>query len=266
MRKLLLLFVLVLAGCSSGIKKSEYPMDVFHKQVEATDLELEYDSKGLIVPLYLYPGDDRQQEFERIATMKLSYPDLPIIVIINPHNGPGVFDENYDELIKVYEVLGITTVGYIYADYSNRPLEIVYEEIDQYRELYPELDGLFIDEVDDENNFDYYNAILEYANDLDFLIGNPGTEVSVEYYDIFNIMIIAEKNYSNLEAEFFNKDSFQQVAPFQKGVIVHHADEVESLYLLDYANWIYTTEFDTYRKLTNKFEEITELIMEENEG
>lgn len=266
MRKFLILIILILAGCQKGLKESDYPREIFQRQIEATDILLEYDSKGVIIPLYLYPGEDRQQEFERIATMKLTHPELPIIVIVNPHNGPGDYDEHYDDLIDVYDVLGITTIGYIYADYSNRPLEVIEEEMNTFNDLYPELDGYFIDEVDDSGNYEYYEKLLEYAGEKDFLVGNPGTEVDVEYYDIFSIMIIAEKNYEKMNDAYFDEESFYQVAPFQKGVIVHHADEMESLFLLEHVNWIYSTEYDSYRQLTHNFEDYVESIMEMNEG
>jgi hypothetical protein len=197
--------------------------------------------------------------------MKYIYPELPIIVIINPHNGPGEYSEDYDNLIKRYEILGISTIGYIYADYANRPLEEIYNEIDVFKELYPELAGFFIDEVDEEGNEAYYQSIYDYTEDLNFLVGNPGTEVSNTYYDFFNIIIVAETKYERVTEEELTTDTLKMIAPFQKGVIIHNVpDELEAFWLTKHVNWIYVTEYDTYSKLTNNFEDFSEMLVEEN--
>lgn len=266
MKKLLLIIMVFLSACdSSTIKEKDYPQEVFLKQLEAVDTDMDYYTNGLIVPLYLYPSEERAAEFERVVTIKSIYPELPIIVIINPYNGPGEYSDNYRDLVEKYNNAGVSMIGYIYADYSNRPLNEIYSDIDQFKVLYPELDGLFVDEVDDGGSYDYYKSIYDYASDLDFMIGNPGTETEVNYFDIFNIIIIDERNYSEIDKSYYDKDSFRGVANFQKGILAHNVpDELDAFWLSEKANWLYISKFDTYSKLTDEFEEFSKLLVERN--
>jgi hypothetical protein len=58
------------------------------------------------------------------------------VVIINPHNGPGIadpFDANYQrEIPKLNACSNVTTIGYVRTNYCKRPLTEVCGDINVY--------------------------------------------------------------------------------------------------------------------------------------
>ncbi len=262
MKKILTLLVLFLFGCT--------PIDEHEgrilKQSNILNIELTENTTGFIVPLYLYPTDD-YSEYERIISMKMSYPDVPIIVIINPHNGPGEFDEEYVKLVNDLNEAGVTMIGYVHAIYSDRSLIDIEADIETYEELYPNIVGYFVDEVDTGGSLDYYSSIQKLSSEKDFLIGNPGTRVTGEYFDVFDILVIAEMMYDDITEKFLTSFDYDEIPNIQKSVISYNTpDELEAFWISDYVGWIYITEYDVYQKLSNQFEEQVELVDEKNRG
>ncbi len=52
---------------------------------------------GILIPLYIYPDD----QWESIVHEKRTHHFVPITVIVNPSNGPGIQqDQNYAVAIK----------------------------------------------------------------------------------------------------------------------------------------------------------------------
>ena len=62
-----------------------------------------------------------------------NYPDLHFVVILNPHNGPGIadpFDANYtQEIPRLNSCSNVTTIGYVRTDYCKRPIAEVCRDI-----------------------------------------------------------------------------------------------------------------------------------------
>src|SRR5689334_17753130 len=47
---------------------------------------------GVLIPLYTYPGES----WSEVRAMKRAHPKVPILVVINPDNGPGTrLDRKY---------------------------------------------------------------------------------------------------------------------------------------------------------------------------
>ncbi|RMZ78641.1 hypothetical protein DV738_g3717, partial [Chaetothyriales sp. CBS 135597] len=88
----------------------------------------------VVVPLYLYPLPGAWDPlYEGIS----SHPHISFIIILNPHNGPGLDsdlpDASYSiEIPKLNAFPNVTTVGYIRIDYCKRPFESVKEDIAKY--------------------------------------------------------------------------------------------------------------------------------------
>ena len=148
---------------------------------------------GLLIPLYAYPMPTRE-----LVRLREEYPGLPIIVIVNPSNGPGskLDAARYAGAVEELRAANITVVGYVYTSYTRRPLRDVERDVERYASWY-ELDGLFVDEVmcdDNASHLDYYRRIAEYARSQDFklVIANPGTWAAEEYFGVFDIVVIWE--------------------------------------------------------------------------
>lgn len=261
MKKIIFLLIILLAACN---KTHDYE-EVLMRQSKILDLELNEDTTGFLIPLYLYPTDD-YSEYERIISIKEMYPDLPIIVIINPHNGPGEYDENYVKLVSDLNKVSITMIGYIHASYGERSLFELESDIAEFRKLYPEIKGFFVDEVDQGNNSSYYKAIKQLAEE-DILIGNPGTIVAKEYFDVFDILVISEMRYDDITEDFLSDAEITDTYKMQRSIISYDTDsELQAIWVANHANWIYISQYDVYTKLTKQFEKLSEMVVERNRG
>src|SRR2546422_2011960 len=61
-------------------------------------------NSGVVVPLYTYPTDGT---WAATLQAKNAHPDVPIIAVINPADGPGVLtDSNYVQGVKNFHAAG----------------------------------------------------------------------------------------------------------------------------------------------------------------
>lgn len=131
-------------------------------------------------------------------------------VIINPNNGPGnEIDEKYLKAINFLKQNNVTIYGYVYTKYMKRDLNEITNDIDKYKNFYPEIDGIFFDETA-TNKLDDYEFLADYVHSKNFSLVaiNPGTMVDKSFFDCkkFNIIVTLEKDYKNIN---FSKIPFQ---------------------------------------------------------
>jgi len=135
-----------------------------------------------LIPLYSYPN----KQWSKIKDA---------IVIINVNNGPGFkINNDYSKYINILKQNGNKVIGYVYTKYGKRNKNIVKYNISKWAELYP-IDGIFFDEADLNNNFDYYLNLRSFMNDLyGISILNAGTNVPQKIINknIFDIIITFE--------------------------------------------------------------------------
>lgn len=99
-----------------------------------------------IVAPYIWPGFD-----ERWADALASSQGPDSMFIINPNSGPGVVrDPAWVRCIEQIHQAGHRAIGYSATGRGARAL-VVIDEIGTYSRLYPELDGIFLDEFPAEN-------------------------------------------------------------------------------------------------------------------
>ncbi len=147
---------------------------------------------GVIVPLYSYPTSPVWQS---LISDHNAYPSVPIIAIINPSSGPGTSpDPNYVQGINALRSAGITVVGYVYTQYSQRSISSAESDINDYHQWY-NINGILFDEMSNvAGNENYYSTLSNYAKSLGYTItvGNPGTAVPASYIGTVNILNIYE--------------------------------------------------------------------------
>ncbi|MFI5407419.1 MAG: spherulation-specific family 4 protein, partial [Nitrososphaerales archaeon] len=131
---------------------------------------------GIMIPLYTYPGTT----WDTVIATKNAHPTVPIVAIINPNNGPGNSkDTNYVTEIQQLQSSGIIVMGYVQTNYAMQNTTTIQSDIDSYKSWYPQITGIFFDEMSnsagDEN---YYQNLSNYAKSVGFTftVGNPGTE------------------------------------------------------------------------------------------
>jgi Fe-S cluster biogenesis protein NfuA len=144
------------------------------------------------------------------------------IVIINPNNGPG---DGYASRISEARSRGARVLGYVYTKYANtrldsvrnpngaydRMIDSVKADVDAYYRLYPNLDGIFLDEVTTECSYaqSYYKPIYDYIRSTyrnATVIVNPGTAVGSCYLEAADIVVTFESSFAEYQNEWSTVD------------------------------------------------------------
>jgi hypothetical protein len=147
---------------------------------------------GLIVPLYSFPTN---LSWSTLIKEKLSYPNVPIIAVVNPDSGPGKSpNPMYATGIAGLQKVGIVVIGYVPTGYASVKLKTVDASALDYKSWY-NVNGIFFDQMSNSpSEASYYSEASQYANSigLDLTVGNPGTSVPPSYVGIVNIVVIYE--------------------------------------------------------------------------
>lgn len=167
---------------------------------------------GSIVPLYTYPmtwagSGVMSSSWNQIIAAKQANPTVPVVAIINPCDGPnitpcatswGASIADYNTGITQLKNAGIKVIGYVRTNYTNQPEATVNSEIDQYSASYPNVSGIFFDEMTNDNvqaHIDYYKRVGERAKGKGtsyITVGNPGADTLVNYVYTMDTMITYE--------------------------------------------------------------------------
>jgi hypothetical protein len=145
---------------------------------------------GIIIPMYIYPGSIyTNADYNQLIDLKKKYHSVPVYVILNPASGPGtVQDGNYSVAIQRLQGAGIKVLGYIDTAYAGRSLAAAEADVDQWKNLYPGIDGIFYDQMTNDGNaahIAYFKDLTTYIHLKGFYpsIGNPGTTTIGDYFD-----------------------------------------------------------------------------------
>lgn len=153
-------------------------------------------ANGLLVPYYLDPGDPYSDpNAQRLLDLIRQYHALPVLVVLNPSNGPGtVTNANYSAFIRMLQAAGARVCGYVATGYATRPEAEVKTDIDLWQSLYAEtpVDGIFLDEQpwmtgpgDSGSEYvDLYARYNDYCHSagLSPVIANPGANQQEAYF------------------------------------------------------------------------------------
>lgn len=137
---------------------------------------------GTIVPFYVNPGDGA---WSQLVAAKAAVPAAHVIAIINPDSGPGSSkDPGYSS-------------GYVATTYGKKPTSEAFAEIDKYAEWYPQLQGIFFDEMsEDASDAGFYTQLRDhvFSKGWDITVGNPGVVVPDSLASVLNTTLIYETN------------------------------------------------------------------------
>jgi Spherulation-specific family 4 len=133
----------------------------------------------LAVPAYVFPGQ------APLVTLQRLNPS-PGIVILNPDNGDGPFNAQWQSQANRLRKHGITVLGYVYTSQASRPIADVEASINNYLNSAsgaPHVSGIFLDEMSTSCSTEpYYAQLYDYIKSVDpgsFVMANPGTAVNV---------------------------------------------------------------------------------------
>jgi hypothetical protein len=133
----------------------------------------------MAVPAYVFPGQSP------LITLQRMNP-APGVVILNPDNGNGSFNAQWQSQAARLRDRGTTVLGYVYTSQAYRPIAEVEASIDNY--LQPasggsQVSGIFLDEMSAScSDESYYATLYAYIERLEpgaFVMANPGAPVNV---------------------------------------------------------------------------------------
>src|SRR5437016_14570902 len=88
-------------------------------------------NSGIVIPLYTYPTDG---SWAATLQAKNAHPNVPIIAVINPSNGPGgSSDSNYVQGVKDFQAAGIIVIGYVATGYASHGMSDLDTQISLYK-------------------------------------------------------------------------------------------------------------------------------------
>jgi Spherulation-specific family 4 len=196
---------------------------------------------ALIIPLYTYPG----VSWSAIISAKEANPSVPMVVIINPDNGPGASkDQNYVTGINNLRAAGVVVLGYDHTSWAGRPLATVEADINSYKSWY-NVSGIFFDEMSNvPGNEGYYSTLNKYADSLglNFTVGNPGGPAPASYLGTLDVIVTYENQgvpNSTYLASMTKGVPANHFAVIAYGVNVWNASAVSDVY--NYASYVYVT-------------------------
>src|SRR5437867_4762023 len=101
-------------------------------------------NSGIVIPLYTYPTDG---SWAATLQAKNAHPNVPIIAVINPSDGPGgSSDSNYVQGVKNFQAAGIIVIGYVATGYASQLISSLESQISSYQNWYS-VSGIFFDEM-----------------------------------------------------------------------------------------------------------------------
>jgi spherulation-specific family 4 protein len=108
-------------------------------------------STGVIVPLFTEDSGARLSEVNEIIQVKLAYPAVPMIVIINPDGGPGYLaDSTIRAEVMDMQAAGIVVIGYVPTGWASGSISSVESEMLTYLSWYG-VNGIYLDQMPNWN-------------------------------------------------------------------------------------------------------------------
>jgi hypothetical protein len=148
------------------------------------------------IPLYTYPyyGEPNWETALHESPRDTSF------IIANVNDGPG-YDRDYEwsNMIHRANNKDIDVYGYVYTNYGRRPPREVDMEIRRWFQLYPEIDGIFMDEVGTGKKLlSYYKNRYTFTKRIrsnTTVVLNPGTTLPESYMAAGDIITMFEGSY-----------------------------------------------------------------------
>lgn len=230
---------------------------------------------GVLIPYYRYPYDttswsDWDSQTKTLLSNLKKF-QSPAIVVINPNNGAGTsVDPVYRRFIKLVYGAGAFPIGYIRYGYGNLTYADLVNQLAQWRSLYPDIKGIFVDEIPydlQDSHIQELNNFISYAkqNGYLFIAGNPGTtipDIALKQLN-FDVVITHETSSFSLnntyEADW--EDSYREQTKLKRvGIVTSQQNlDLHNIYNFQrYFRYIYIT--NDYSNLPNYFSTLLKSI------
>lgn len=226
----------------------------------------------VLLPLYVYPDEGTLQAIYEAAEK------IDITVVVNPHNGQFDIDSHaFQDFIDITEGLvehNVTTFGYVFTQYAQRPIEDVKSNILAYQQSF-DVSGIFYDEVNSSTEtLAYYQELTSFMRentDFDRAMLNPGQLIDASFVigdaAPASELVIFEKEYWQLEEEV-PEPYVQQASADQFVCLVTHTPFDLMPEMVDRAmalncGYVYVTD-NGWDLLPSYFEELVDYMATKN--
>jgi hypothetical protein len=185
---------------------------------------------SVLFPLYVYPAD-KGAAWAPILDGVKAVPSAKILVVVNPSNGPGIkVDPNYESGIGLLTAAGISMAGYVYTKYGSRPSQAVEEDVSAWSQLYPQVTGIFVDNMSNKPGLEgYYSELTGRAKSLGFkmVMGNPGTQVPRTYLGTVDSTIVYENAGYPTSVKALDPQGWYAANSASIGMIAHDVQKLD---------------------------------------
>lgn len=186
-------------------------------------------SQSIMIPAYKYPTTWQPDAYwdTLVAAGGAKVP----LVIINPDSGPGAAQNgDYQEQMRRNKAAGIRQIGYVHTLYQQRPIAEVKQEIDDWYRLYPDVQGIFLDEIAiDLDRLCYLSQLYNYIKQRSpqqLVVINPGRHIPDAMANYADIMVTYETNGNKYINDYVSATSTFETTEANHGRIAHIVHDV----------------------------------------
>jgi len=173
----------------------------------------------ILLPLYLYPGDNASAWSDVTATIE-SHPQVQFEVVVNPNSGPGTTSYPTDPNIisgiaKLNSYSNVKTVGYVETFHGRKDVAAVNAEVDVYAKWVSysnaniAIGGIYFDDVSSEATdtiYSYYETVAAHArlsmkSSATRVVFNPGYRAPTQLFSYADTIVEFEDSYANYEGQ-----------------------------------------------------------------
>jgi hypothetical protein len=208
----------------------------------------------IAVPTYFFPTFDGAgnpsgywgQFFSAVPTAGLG--------VINPGSGPGASPSTSYQNLMSKKPNGVKIIGYVYSDYGSRALSSVQADIDKYYLWYPTVDGIFVDEANNNSctvELNYYRSLYNYIKGKSAsatVVLNPGAATLECYVNSSDILITFESDFASYSGSWSSGHAWEANYPTSRfWHLVHGTSSGNMATALNLsrqrrAGWVYVTD------------------------
>lgn len=181
-------------------------------------LALPSNSLFIILPLYLYPGENGTAWSDVTSTID-AYPGVQWQIIVNPNSGPGTSSYPSDPniisgLAKLNSYSNVNTVGYVDTAHGQKDISSVNAETDVYAswagysDANISIGGIYFDDVSSEESssmYSYYETVAAHARSSmktsAHVVFNPGYRAPTQLFSYANTIVEFEDSLAHYQSE-----------------------------------------------------------------
>ena len=198
---------------------------------------------GTLIPFYIYPTSTA---IAPLLTEKSNHPNVPMLVILDPANGPGtVVDPVYTAAVQTLQSAGIKVIGYVYTNNNSRSITDVEADILQWHNFYA-TDGIFLDSMG--TSLSYYQTLTNYIHGIgmQYSIGNAGSNVNTNYTTAVDIVVI-DTNSGLPNLTTYSNWKNANLPPTVAAMLLYNVPTFPTGFIYEvkkFVGWIYITNFN----------------------